>query len=160
MTALASDIGELGSVERLSSVLDAFEARLQTLPLASTETLSILDRIAQPDGLPRQAASLAAFVSCEATDNTDSLRDDVAALVDDAVVVSLFYRVNPKDQKASRRRAMDLEEDVRALLTAYGWRSEWHVNYRGAKRGPHPESAEHWVSQQTFRLRRYARLGG
>lgn len=144
------------SARFLDDVIRSFEGRLAGSPLE----LRTLDAVDIPKALPDTLAHRGFGVSCPESPNTGAYRDRNLARVSDRIVVTLTYRVNPKQQRASARAAMLLEEQVRAHLTEPAWEPDLHIAYQTATRGPHPQSSEWWLTTIVFTASRDARLGG
>jgi hypothetical protein len=144
------------SLATINDVIDAFEERLSEAPLS----LDLMPRIQMPQAANRSRTMRGFSVDAPSTSNTDEYRDIDLASAEDQVLVTLFYAINAKDQKASRREAHALEEQVRELLVDPSWRGEWHVRWRTTTRGPDPQTAETYRITQTFTVSRDASLGG
>lgn len=138
------------------TILTAFEEQL-TDAGAGLE-LTLMDRLT-PEAFNNTRLLRGIHVEIATTTNTEGYRDQSEALVQDNVTVTLLVRVGAKDQKAGRGLAMRIEDAIRKLLTSRGWRSEWHVHFTGATRGPDPASAEVYRIAQTFTTLRDAELG-
>lgn len=144
---------------RLSELLRILFDVLEREPLSLTR----MNRIRQTDGSAANVADRSYFVEVPSSQNTDLERGPGTAWVDDEINVYTVVRVNPKDQTESELRGMDLEEDVRIALTSRhgAGLQPFDVVYRGTPaRGPSTNSAEWHITQQSYRIRRYARLGG
>ena len=144
------------------STLRGLHAEIVRSLTAAPLSLGHMDRIDIPAAVATQTADRCVYVRIAASVNSDLERGPASAVVEDQVEVFLITRVNPKDQIASQYEAWDLEESVRVALTArHKWGAHWDPIYIGTPaRGPSTNSAEWYVTQQTFRFRRYAQLGG
>lgn len=122
--------------------------------------LTFIDRI-DPDEAPTPLQHKGVHIDLPSGENTDTFRGRTADMDEETLTVRLVYRASPKDQKASMYEAYDLADKVRYRLTDWhAWRAEWNVKYRSAARGRHPASAEWFVIEHTYTLRREAALGG
>lgn len=144
------------------STLRGLHAEIVRMLTAAPLSLTHMDRVDMPAASATQTTDRCVHVRIQASRNTDLERGPVSAWVEDDVQVYLFTRVNPKDQTESLYAAYDLEEAVRAALTArHQWGAQWDPVYLGTPaRGPSTTSAEWYVSQQAYRFRRFAQLGG
>jgi hypothetical protein len=141
----------------LAWVFEQFENALTE----STLGLKLPDRIDPANADPAHLAHRGIAVQIPSTDNTGLYRDDSFALASDRVEVALTYRVRPQEQRASRREAITLEEQIREVLVSESWQRDLHVSYVGtSQRGPHPNSSEWFLITQVFATRRDAQLGG
>lgn len=139
-----------------ATVLLAFEERLALPALA----LQSMDRLELPQAITSQRSYRGVHVEVPTTTNTDQYRDIDLARVDENVIVTLFFRLGPKDQKQGRTDALRLEKRIRETLVDTSWRPEWHVRFRTTSRGPDPASAEVYRITQTFLITRDDSLGG
>lgn len=137
-------------------VISEWEARLSG---ASGLELQIVDRI-DKEAVPNLRQHRGVYVDLPTGVNSGELRDRVSALMIETVRLVLLYRINPQDQKASRAEALDLGERIRYLVTHRGWHRDWNVTISAERRDRHPASAEWFVIEHTYTMRRYARVGG
>jgi len=145
------------SVGGLSWVYEQIEDRLTSGPLA----LKLIDSIDPANGSPMHISHRGVAVTIPTTTNTGLYRDDTFALASDRVEVSVSYQVRPEEQRASRREAIVLEEQVRVLLTDEAYQRDLHLAYDSTSfRGPHPQTSEFYLITQVFTTKRDAALGG
>lgn len=136
-------------------VLGEWEALLSGAGLG----LQVVDRIAR-DAAPNLRLPKGVHVEMPEGSNTGRMRDRAVAEMAETVTVQVLYRVNPQDQKASRNAALALGERVRETVTSRTWHPEWQVRIVSERRGPHPASAEWWLVEHVYTMRRLARVGG
>lgn len=144
------------STRMLHEIVEAFEERLSGSPF----NLVTLDRIDIPKALPSTLLHLGFGVDIPSGANTGQYRDLEMARWNERVRVTLSYRVNPQQQRASRNAAYTLEDQVRAYLCCSTWEGDLHVRCLDATRAPSPVSSEWFLITLTFSATRDARLGG
>lgn len=122
--------------------------------------LVFIDRI-DADQAPTPNQHKGVVVDLPSAENSDALRGRTADMDTETLTMQLVYRVAPKDQKESKYAAYDLADKIRHALTDWhAWRGEWNVTFRTARRARHPASAEWFLIEHTYNLRRLAALGG
>lgn len=150
----------MSAVEMIASVevvLTEIEDRLATV--GEGISLTLMDRVSMPEAWNNTRLLRGVHVEVPTTDTLAS-RDQDDALVRDSVIVHLFYRLPPKEQKAGRNQAHRLEDMIRGALTSRSFRPEWHVTYTGTSfRGPESGVPEVYRITQQFTTLRDAELG-
>ena len=144
-----------GLVE-LESVIDAIEARLVA---DATLALTFVDRLIQPEGTPKRLAHQGVWITLGSTANLGERRQRHESRMEDSITVGLSYRINPHDQRASRRAAVALETSIRQQMTHYPWSAPlgFVIAYEGTtSRGV---DGEYYLIEQDFSIDRLGGLG-
>lgn len=116
-------------------VVDAFEDRLSQ---DDALQLNLLDQYPTPRTSPSHLLHRGIGVIRPRTRNTGEYRDRELIRAEDLVEVTLAYRLNPKDQRATRREAQQLAAAMRAMLSTHMWRAELAVTWEDETENLHP----------------------
>ena len=131
----------VSEVVSTADLVAAFEARLEALPAtAPDDAFVIVDRLSLWDGVSLRKAHRAVYV--EVPDSADNGgRGHGVVFVRDTVRVVLLFSINPRDQKTSQTRALQVEDAVRAWLVERSWGAPYDVTHTRTRRGPAPRPA-------------------
>lgn len=127
---------------------------------ASDLDLVFIDRM-DSEVAPTASQHRGVVVDLPAVERTDDLRGRTADMDAETLTMQLVYRVAPKDQKESKYAAYDLADKIRLRLTDWhAWRADWNITFQSGQRARHPASAEWFLIEHIYTLRRLAALGG
>jgi hypothetical protein len=141
--------------------LDTLDAAVATLLDALTD-LSVVDRLELRNdaALPRQPGQGGIFYELRTTANKPRERRQVGrARVEDLLVVTMYWRINPHTQLVSRRAALTKEQVIRDALTGKAWNDAQaiRVTYLRSRRNIR---AEFYRIEQEFGVVAMRSLGG
>jgi hypothetical protein len=147
----------------LAGIEQAIESLVVVDPLWGDLTryvvLGIID--GGPGILPDTAENCGILVTTTETTNSNRLASATEVWVDDQVVVTLFYRVQPDfDKRPSRDQALLHEDQLRRAITGEGWGAP-HARrtYLGTTRRLSADR-QFWILALKFRFDRYIQIGG